>query len=408
MSTDTEPSETTRSRRSFAAAHSHQWERHLADLARTGGRGLRHAKDPLSYRREILSTEELESAINDGKVTLSHIVMARYLSQEFHNPDVQPEKRGQYNKLTGQLLEKYENHGTWWVRDHHFCSYIPAGVVLRRRRRVSRFARLQDSIRLSRKARIPRKSDTTIDMVYLPEATETTDPEIEAAIWKSYSLYLAATQRRGERQYFLIQRIYSLIVYLLSLADAQAISTTDSERIAKEAPGACAELNHLEQSLKKAIVTEARQDYLVGMFSGVIFLMILVGVLLRFTSGKSAMHAVLGVIAAGGLGATLSVMSRLTANRLSVDAGADTALIRLAGGFRPVVGAVFGLALYTFIEADLLPINVTVTGQKLTYFYLAVAFLAGFSERFAQDAITKAGAAIVPDSPPAEDSAERP
>jgi hypothetical protein len=101
-------------------------------------------------------------------------------------------------------------------------------------------------------------------------------------------------------------------------------------------------------------------------------------------------------------------MSRLTANRLKVDPGAGTALIRLAGGFRPVVGAIFGLALYVFIEASLLPIKLTVTGQKLTYFYLGVAFLAGFSERLAQDAITKAGTVIGSDSSQEEPSGEKP
>jgi hypothetical protein len=88
--------------------------------------------------------------------------------------------------------------------------------------------------------------------------------------------------------------------------------------------------------------------------------------------------------------------------------GAGTALIRLAGGFRPVVGAIFGLALYIFIEAGLFPIKLTVTGQKLTYFYLGVAFLAGFSERLAQDAITKAGTVIGSNSSQEEPSGEKP
>lgn len=395
MSTDPEASEAARSLRSVDDANR--------------GEEFEHAQDPLSYRKEILSIDELKDEIKSANrddnvnVTLSSIVMARYLSQKRNNPEASPEERKQYNKLSGQLLEHYEDK--IWVQGLHFCSYIPAGVVLSLGCPASRFTRVLYSIFYPRRARI---LVSAIHLVYLPEATETTGAEIEAAIWKCYSLSFAAMQRRGGRQYYLMRNIYSLLIYLLSLADAQAMPAADSERVTKAAPTVRAELNHLKQSLKNAIVTEARHDYLLGMFSGVIFLMALVEVLLQFTSANSAMHSVLGVIAAGGLGATLSVMSRLTANRLKVDAGAGTALIRLAGGFRPVVGAIFGLALYSFIQADLLPIKLTVTGQKLMYFYLAVAFLAGFSERFAQDAITKAGATIVPDSSPAEDRPKGP
>jgi hypothetical protein len=362
------------------------------------------SQDPLNYRSEILSTGELTSAIDNKRVTLAHIVMTRYLSQKLNNPDATPAMRADYNGLKGPLLATYDKQDEylWYRRDQYFCSYIPAAVMLKGRIRtyaISRFGRLLRAILFTKRRKL---SDAEIDMVYLPESTQTTDPEIEAAIWRGRGLYLAALQRRGERQSFLIQAVYSLLVYLLSLADAQAISHSDSERIAKAVPRAKAELNSVEDSIKTAAMTEARQDYLLGTFVGVIFLIALVALLFRFTSENSVIHSVLGIVAAGGLGATLSVMTRLTANRLRVDAGAGVALIRLAGSFRPVVGAVLGLALYSFIEAGLLPIKVTATGQSLVYFYLAVAFLAGFSERLAQDAITKAGGVIGSDGSPAE------
>jgi hypothetical protein len=198
-------------------------------------------------------------------------------------------------------------------------------------------------------------------------------------------------------------------VYLLSVADAQAISSgNDPEQITIARSRASNELDNLKKSIRNAAATDARQDYLLGMGTGIIFLIALVAILFQFTSGQPTIQSVLGVVAAGGLGATVSVMSRLTANRLKVDPGAGTALIRLAGGFRPVVGAIFGLALYIFIEAGLFPIKLTVTGQKLTYFYLGVAFLAGFSERLAQDAITKAGTVIGSNSSQEEPSGEKP
>ena len=376
---------------------------------------------PFSYRSEIFSTVELDWAIEHHKVTLDHIVMARYLSQELHNPRSSPEERVEYNQRMGRLVHCYKQSRKWRILDHRFCSYIPAEVVLAEvvlevPGPVTRFGKFVATVLRSRR---PTIRSSVIDIAYLPEATKTTDLEIVAAIWKCHGLYLRAAERRGGRRSLLVQDIYSLIVALFSLADAQAVPDRDhapaakeraakeraaKERAAKAQAIASAEIKRLDTSIKDAAVAEARHDYLLGMFAGVIFLVALMGVLFGFTPGKPTIHSVLGVMAAGGLGATLSVMCRLTANRLRVDTGAGAALIRLAGSFRPLVGAIFGLALYIFIEADLFPISPTITGQKLTYFYLSAAFLAGFSERLAQDAITKAGAVISSDGSPAEGS----
>lgn len=341
---------------------------------------------------------------------------ARYLSQELHNPRSSPEGHVEYNQSMGILVDCCERSRKLRILDYRICSHIPAEVVLAEvvpevHGPVTRFGKFLATVLRSRSSR-RTTIRTVIDIAYLPEAIKTTDLEIVAAIWKCHGLYLRAAERRGGRRSLLVQDIYSLIVALFSLADAQAIPDHDyapaakeraaKERAAKAQAIAIAEIKRLDASIKDAAVAEARQDYLHGMFAGVIFLIALMGGLFRFTPGT--IHSVLGVIAAGGLGATLSVMCRLTANRLRVDTGAGAALIRLAGGFRPVVGAIFGLALYIFIEADLFPISPTITGQKLTYFYLAAAFLAGFSERLAQDAITKAGAVISSDGSPAEGS----
>jgi hypothetical protein len=354
---------------------------------------------------EPFSLTELDSAIKDQTATLTQVVMARYLGKEL--PD--RGSRAIYSERAGPLLEAYRSqssHQGYWIQNFHLCSYVPAAVVLRPQRRYT--PRLRKFL-ITILAGSPRRDSDDIDLVYLPEASHTTDAEIEAAIWKSNGPYLEATQRRGERQSFLIRTVYSLIVYLLSVADAQAISSgNDPEQITIARSRASNELDNLKKSIRNAAATDARQDYLLGMGTGIIFLIALVAILFQFTSGQPTIQSVLGVVAAGGLGATVSVMSRLTANRLKVDPGAGTALIRLAGGFRPVVGAIFGLALYIFIEAGLFPIKLTVTGQKLTYFYLGVAFLAGFSERLAQDAITKAGTVIGSNSSQEEPSGEKP
>ena len=60
----------------------------------------------------------------------------------------------------------------------------------------------------------------------------------------------------------------------------------------------------------------------------------------------------------------------------------------------PVVGAIFGVALFVLIASTLLPVEPP-SGSDDTYVYVAVAFLAGFSERFAQDMFVRTGRAVL-------------
>jgi len=102
-------------------------------------------------------------------------------------------------------------------------------------------------------------------------------------------------------------------------------------------------------------------------------------------------------LAAGALGAVVSVLSRTTFGEfeldlLTIEAGDDN--LRLLGGLRPVVGAIFGAASYVLIASTLLPVEPRPDGSNVTYVYVAVAFLAGFSERFAQDMFIRSGRAV--------------
>lgn len=94
---------------------------------------------------------------------------------------------------------------------------------------------------------------------------------------------------------------------------------------------------------------------------------------------------------AGGLGALVSVMERLTTGKLALNHESGKATLRLLGGIRPFIGALFGLALFVFISGDvLLSIEPPGDAGAEPYFLAAIAFLAGFSERWAQDMIDPA------------------
>jgi hypothetical protein len=59
------------------------------------------------------------------------------------------------------------------------------------------------------------------------------------------------------------------------------------------------------------------------------------------------------------------------------------------GALRPAIGAVFALAVFVFAMSPILPLDDTSRGD--TFFLVALGFLAGFSERFAQDMFVRSG-----------------
>jgi len=92
-------------------------------------------------------------------------------------------------------------------------------------------------------------------------------------------------------------------------------------------------------------------------------------------------------LASGAIGAIISVMARVSqGERVDVDSDKSKMVTVLAGSFRPVIGAVFGAVLYVLICGGLLPLTVPGGDQKCLFF-AGLAFVAGFTERWAQDTI---------------------
>src|SRR6266487_3137351 len=131
------------------------------------------------------------------------------------------------------------------------------------------------------------------------------------------------------------------------------------------------------------------------MLLGVLALIVLSGLLslvlsLRNIAGL-AIEPFIFTLIAGGIGAIVSVMSRMSFGGLVLEYEAGSLLLRLLGGFRPLIGGIFGTAIYVLIQSDLLPIAGPTDPSKQLYFFSGVAFIAGFSERWAQDMLSVTG-----------------
>lgn len=105
----------------------------------------------------------------------------------------------------------------------------------------------------------------------------------------------------------------------------------------------------------------------------------------------------LGLVAfAGALGSIISIMVRL--HQFSSIRTPDPAILFFTGLFKPIVGTAFALFIFVVLSSGLLP--VAIAEEKARYFFAALSFVAGFSERFAQDVVSKTELAVVSERKP--------
>jgi hypothetical protein len=79
----------------------------------------------------------------------------------------------------------------------------------------------------------------------------------------------------------------------------------------------------------------------------------------------------------------------MTSGKLELDLTAGKRMFIAFGAIRPLVGGIFGIAVFCLLVGGLLP-AVTVSTKAPLGFYAAVGFIAGFNERFAQDSLAAA------------------
>jgi hypothetical protein len=199
---------------------------------------------------------------------------------------------------------------------------------------------------------------------------------------------------RGRVQEILTQGIYTTGVHMLALLDAMpppgSRSPADAERIATAANSAKKETKQIEQYAYVAAMKSALIRYLTGIFVGAVVVALCVYATVALSPALEVGSPVAVCLACGGIGAMVSVMVRIT-NRRKVQVGIDQGrfVTVLSGAFRAIIGAVFGAVLFVLVAGGLLPIATPPAGEKLSLFFAGLAFLAGFSERWAQDTIVR-------------------
>ena len=165
-----------------------------------------------------------------------------------------------------------------------------------------------------------------------------------------------------------------------------------------------------EEAFYKVIQRNALVRYFYGMLLGMVLISVLSWWMTFLYNGDvfGLDHQIMGTVAvAGGIGALISVLTRISSGRFSLSRGTvalqqatrKAMMLWVLGAFRPLIGAVFASALVIFQSSGLLPIVRAAYVSEVAY-DAGIAFLAGFSERWAQDMVVSTRTTLLEPRPP--------
>jgi hypothetical protein len=216
-------------------------------------------------------------------------------------------------------------------------------------------------------------------------------PDIGHGLHTCETLAIRVTEvLSGTSERIAMQWILSVAGYLLGVVDqgngrpAQAVATKAVNR-------ARSELAQVEHYYHRAGEKTGRLIYFWGMMLGLVALAALAVV-------GSEVYALFGAFelqdpdtqlffvcyTMGAVGAVVSVMQRMAAGgNFSIDYEVGRPALRRVGSFRPILGAIFAIVLYFSLRGGLIQVHAG-DGDRTGFFYGALAFAAGFSERRAK------------------------
>ena len=192
---------------------------------------------------------------------------------------------------------------------------------------------------------------------------------------------------RGTSERIAMRWIFSVQEHVIGFLERERRPAPDKERAFVAAQRR--ELERIEEYYLRAAAKAGRIVYVSGMLAGAfaiaggatIAAFVLAGQSRHWDRGTEVL---LMSIVAGAIGALVSVLSRMSGShdKFNVDFEVGRPLLRRLGLYKPLVGSVFGVALFFLLASGLLMTKEPTSSGAAIYFYGAIAFLAGFSERF--------------------------
>ena len=221
------------------------------------------------------------------------------------------------------------------------------------------------------------------------------EQDAEELLFRAYALYrqVDLTFATGRDRALCLRMLYGVISGLFKELDRNAANQAEGAHVE------CARIEYLTSALdraegyfRRAAQRRAQLRYLGGVIgglsviAGVGFLLSLGLSMLPDLQDQSGMY--LASLIAGGMGALLSVLYGMTSGNLRLhtlfaNAESSRGPLVAAGALRPLVGALSGTVVYVLLQSGFIPLKVP-EGAAGTHFFIAIAIVAGFSERWAR------------------------
>jgi hypothetical protein len=323
----------------------------------------------------IDSAPELAAAIRSGYPRFAHVALAGYLARSDDVPDaerevlrtVYPDMYEQFERKNGRVLRWYS------------AKQVFAAAALTE----------HDDISVSLGRDLPAGAAEHVDLLRRCQ-------QVAYTAWHRLTRY---DRRQCQNM------IFSVIEEALRQLDSSGrVRTGQSmKQLVKR-------LNDAEEFMLRCATRRAQGKYLKGMLGGTVVTGLVVGAVALLLIDGDHMTRLAGqlmlVATAGAVGAVVSVLWRMTSGSFRMNLptlshemkGTD---VRLVAGLRPVIGLVFALATITLVMGAVIPVDKQ-TGAEQTALFAGIGFLAGFSERLAQDMFVRSGqglTGVMGDSP---------
>ena len=235
------------------------------------------------------------------------------------------------------------------------------------------------------------------------------DPKARAILFNCLDLHYRAIEFLTPKPRKICMRmIMGVVTSLLGTLDER--SARGHEPVLEPHEVACLEhvIAQARAYYDRSAQRQAQIEYFIGMAGGIVLLGGVLALVGLFETG-----ALLYTPLAGGIGAFVSVLARMTRGQLLLSYESGRLIMRLLGLIRPLLGGIFGAAVFVLLAGGLVTIEVPNDHMpERLFFYVGIAFVAGFSERFAQDMVARVpgggGAAGAPAPAPAPASAAPP
>jgi hypothetical protein len=275
----------------------------------------------------------------------------------------------------GGVLEQFERrHGE--VVAAYWCSEVESGAVLTEKKRALPW--------LTPVSTFHRESDW---------ATQNA-PDVARELYRCDELAVRAKiVLKGIRQRICLRLVMASAAHLLSLVDSRATRTEDA--------AAAATLEHERKALDEietyycqAANGQAQIVYFTGMVFSAVVISLVVGLFLVLNSAGPVFSALI----AGAVGGVVSVVQRINAGHFDLEYDVGRPYAFFLGGLRPLIGGAFALAIAFAFKSGVLhlPLSTNHSNSEEHFALVVLGFLAGFSERFAQDTLAAAAQATLP------------